>query len=161
MNSQKNKRGIDYWVMSIAIVMMLVVVMIQVISRIFLVPITWGEEVAKWLMIWIVFGGLGYASKEGGLISVDYFVKKLKPQNQKIVYIMNMVFTFLYFLILFVSSASYFKLLTEKNQKFPITKMPATFTVAAMLVGCILVIIFSVRQIKIIKDTDYSAKEGE
>ena len=161
MDLKKKKRGIDYWVMSAMVILMLAVVMIQVITRIFFVPITWGEEVAKWLMIWIVFGGLGYASKEGGLISVDYFVKKFKPRSQKVISIMNMVCTILYFSILFVSSIFYFILLTKKNQKFPITHAPATLTVAAMLVGCILVVIFAIKQIKDIRKKDCFIKEDE
>lgn len=161
LDSQKKKRGIDYWIMSLMLILMLVVVMIQVISRVIFVPITWGEEVAKWLMIWIVFGGLGYASKDGGLISVDYFVNKFKPRTRKAIYIMNMVCTILYFAILFVSSTSYFILLTKKDQRFPITRMPATFTVAAMLLGCVLVIIFGIEQIKAIRKTEYSIEEDE
>lgn len=161
MDSQKKKRGIDYWVMSALVILMLVVVMIQVITRIFFVPITWGEEVAKWLMIWIVFGGLGYASKDGGLISVDYFVKKFKPKSQKVIFIINMACTIIYFAILFVSSVSYFILLTRKSQKFPITHMPSTITVASMIVGCILVIIFGIEEIKAIRKTDNSIKGDE
>lgn len=161
MDSKKKKRGIDYWLMAILVMLMLVVVMIQVITRVFFVPITWGEEVAKWLMIWIVFGGLGYASRDGGLISVDYFVKKFKPKSQKTIYIFNMVCTIIYFAILFVSSISYFILLTKKGQKFPITHMPATLTVAAMIVGCILVVIFGIEQIKAIRKTYNSIKEDE
>lgn len=161
LDLKKKKRGIDYWVMAILVVLMTVVVMIQVTTRLLFVPITWGEEVAKWIMIWIVFGGLGYASKDGGLISVDYFVKKLKPKSQKVTYIMNMVCTIAYFSILFVSSVSYFILLTKKGRKFPITRMPATFTVVAMLVGCILVIIFGIEQIKSIQKTHSQIREEE
>lgn len=155
----KKKLKLDYWSPAVLMCLMTIVVMIQVCLRIAGHPITWGEEIARWLLIWMVFTGLMYAFNDGGLISVDYFVKKLSPKRRKAVYYFNMGTTILYFAILFVSSIAYFVLLHNKGTVFPITKMPSTLTVVAELLGCILAIIFAVRQLFVIKKTNYAEEE--
>lgn len=158
---KKKKLGFDYWIIGVLMVAMVVVVMIQVTTRLMGVPIMWGEELARWILIWIVFGGLGYAFRDGGLISVDFFVNKFKPRKKKVVHIVDMALTIVYFVILLISSVYYFMLLHNKGQTFPVTGMPATFTVAAMLLGCVLAIIFAAQQIKSILKKNYEDEESE
>lgn len=160
MNPDKKKRGVDYWIAAAMLILMVVVVMIQVCTRIAGRPIMWGEEVARWLLIWIVFVGLGYAFRDGGLISVDFFIKGFKPSDQKKIHYFNMAATVLYFGILFLSSICYFMMVHNKGQTYPITGMPATFTIVAMLLGSVLAVLYAVKQIRVIRSTDYNQKGG-
>ena len=164
MNANKPKKkkwGFDYWIIGTLMILMVIVVMIQVTTRLMGSPIMWGEELARWILIWIVFGGLGYAFRDGGLISVDFFVSRFKPRKKKIVLIADMTLTILYFTILFISSIFYFILLHNKEQVFPVTGMPATFTVLAMLLGCALAVFYAGGQIRSILKKNYEVEERE
>lgn len=143
----KKKRGLGYWVPAILLLVMVVVVMIEVITRFMGRPIIWGEEIAIWLMIWIIFFGLGYAFDDGGLIAVDYFVSKMKPRTQKILNMNAMVLTIVYFGILLYSSIPYFMYLQEKHSYYPVTKMPSNITTTAIILGCVLAIAFALRKL--------------
>ncbi|WP_165445272.1 TRAP transporter small permease [Bacilliculturomica massiliensis] len=158
---KKKKRGLDYWIAAFLLILMVVVVMIQVCTRMAGRPIQWGEEVARWLLIWIVFVGLGYAFRDGGLISVDFFTKKFRPGTQKKIHYFNMVMTIAYFTVLFVSAVYYFAMVHNRGQVYPITGMPATFTILAMLTGSVLAVIYAVKQIGVIRHTDQEGKGGE
>lgn len=160
VEENKNQFKLDFWIPAILMALMVVVVMVQVVFRLMGRPIMWGEEVAKWMLIWIVFSGIGYAFKDGGLISVDFFVKRMRPATRKVVHLVDMGLIILYFGVLGGSAIHYARILQQKGQVFPITKVPAYFTVAAMVVGSLLAILYAVREIRRIAKTDYEKKEG-
>ena len=144
--NQKKKRGLEYWVPAILMLAMVVVVMIEVITRLLGDPIIWGEEVAIWIMIWIIFFGLSYAFKDGGLVAVDFFVSKMKPRTQKVANIVSMVLTAVYFGLLLASAVGYFFYLKEKEATYPMTGLPNNITTIAVIIGCVFAVVFAVRQ---------------
>ncbi len=48
-------------------------------------PLVWGEDVAAFLLVAIIFGSLGYTALHGGHIRVDVLIVKLSPRKQKVV----------------------------------------------------------------------------
>ena len=48
-------------------------------------PLVWGEDVAAFLLVAIIFGSLGFTALHGGHIRVDVLVLKLSPTKQKFV----------------------------------------------------------------------------
>lgn len=82
----------DLIVSSVVLVAMIVVILIQIIFRLMGNPLSWTEEVARWMLVWATFAGASYAFKNGGLIRVDFFVKKLfldSPTNQVFIVMEN------------------------------------------------------------------------
>ena len=63
----------DLIVSSVVLVAMIVVILIQIIFRLMGNPLSWTEEVARWMLVWATFAGASYAFKNGGLIRVDFF----------------------------------------------------------------------------------------
>ena len=83
----------DLIVSSIVLVAMIVVILIQIIFRLMGNPLSWTEEVARWMLVWATFAGASYAFKNGGLIRVDFFVKKLfKKKGRRITDIAAMMY---------------------------------------------------------------------
>ena len=66
----------DLIVSSVVLVAMIVVILIQIIFRLMGNPLSWTEEVARWMLVWATFAGASYAFKNGGLIRVDFFLRK-------------------------------------------------------------------------------------
>ena len=114
----------DLIVSSVVLVAMIVVILIQIIFRLMGNPLPWTEEVARWMLVWATFAGASYAFKNGGLIRVDFFVKKLfKKKGRRITDIAAMMFMIVYFGLLGVSAASYMKMTISKGQTYPITQV--------------------------------------
>src|SRR5699024_6396085 len=63
------------------VVIMVILIFMQVVSRSILgITFSWPEEAARFLFIWVVFLGVGFAFKYGANISIEAFVERL-PMN--------------------------------------------------------------------------------
>lgn len=138
---EKKVNKFDLWLGSAVLILMVVVVCLQVVFRYFGHPLSWPEEVARWTMIWVTFAGASYAFKNGGLIRVEYFVQK---------YVINVIDMGLLgglFCYLAFSSFQYIMLTLKKHQSYNVTQMPYAVVVSALLLGGILCMVFSIKQI--------------
>lgn len=140
---------LDLVLSSLVLMAMATVILIQIVFRLMGHPLSWTEEVARWLLVWATFAGASYAFKNGGLITVDYFVKKLlKEQGQKISGICAMIFTIAYFGLMGISACAYMKMTLEKSQTYPITKVPYAITLISLIYCGISCCIFAVKEIQ-------------
>jgi TRAP-type transport system small permease protein len=63
------------WVVSLSLIALVVVVFLQVFYRyIFAAPITWSEEMARFIFVWIALMGTFLALKSKGHISIETFI---------------------------------------------------------------------------------------
>lgn len=137
----------DLIVSSVVLVAMIVVILIQIIFRLMGNPLSWTEEVARWMLVWATFAGASYAFKNGGLIRVDFFVKKLfKKKGRRITDIAAMMFMIVYFGLLGVSAASYMKMTISKGQTYPITQVPYAITLISLVYCGLSCCIFAVKE---------------
>lgn len=68
------------------VVVMVVIIFIQIISRAIIgSSFSWTEELARILMIWVIFLGAGFAFQYGAHVSVETIVQRFPPNVQKIV----------------------------------------------------------------------------
>lgn len=68
---------------------MLVFVVLQVISRYFLpFSLSWTEELARFIMLWLIFLGASHIAKASSYIRVDFLVKRMPP---KIQFVLNVI----------------------------------------------------------------------
>ena len=144
---KKNLQKFDLWLSSLAIILMILIIFIQVLFRYSGHPLSWPEEVARWMMIWITFAGASYAFRNGGLIRVDYFVKKLFPKKTvRVINIIDMVVMALFFMFMGYSSLQYTWNVIRKNQLYQVTRVPYAFVSISLVLCSVLCIIFSIVQ---------------
>lgn len=72
------------WIGGIFSVIMTLIVVYAVLARyLFKRPIGWSEEIAVYLMIWVVFLGAAYTLKENAHIGVDILISRLSAFPKK------------------------------------------------------------------------------
>ncbi|WP_054707932.1 TRAP transporter small permease [Bacillus sp. JCM 19041] len=75
--------GIKYLV-SIMLVVLAILVVLQVTTRFVInVPLSWTEEIARYLMIYIVFLGSGLAMRYNQHIAIDFLLDVIKQKNKE------------------------------------------------------------------------------
>lgn len=68
------------WVLVVFITTMCAVMLIQIIFRyLFNMPLTWPEEVARYIFIWVVFLGAAVAFRAQAHLGMDFATSKLSP----------------------------------------------------------------------------------
>src|SRR5665648_823686 len=93
MKINKDKLTIDFLLPAVLMITMVIVVFTQIIFRLMRNPLSWPDELSRWLLIWITFAGTSYCFKNGGLISVDFFVNKYFKESKRYFDIMSSVIT--------------------------------------------------------------------
>lgn len=80
-------------------------IMIQVIFR-YLIgkPLTWPEELARYMMIWLVFTGATNLAKEKKHIRIDFFVNALPLRAQTVISVLNNMIVSLSLIALLIGS---------------------------------------------------------
>lgn len=68
----------------LCVIGMIIVVFLQVIFRfIFNDPLSWSEELARYLFVWITFLGAAICAREKGHIGMDFVVNKFPSKMRK------------------------------------------------------------------------------
>lgn len=100
-------------------------------------PITWLEEVAIGLFIWLVFIGISSAMRRNGHIGVDYFVKKMPRPLKLISHIIRAVA--IYYVLIYVFIYLGFDLTSQAvNKVTPILGISYSLIDLAVPIGGIL-----------------------
>lgn len=137
----------DLWLGSLALIVMVFIVVLQVVFRYFGKPLSWPEEVARWTMIWITFAGASHCFKNGGLIRVEFFVQKFfSKKAQNAIEILNMAVMGSFFAFLGYSAFNYMLLTIRKHQVYNVTRMTYAAISFALVLGSVLCILFSASQ---------------
>ncbi|MCV9888090.1 MULTISPECIES: TRAP transporter small permease [Bacillaceae] len=134
----------------------IVLVLVSMVSLVFLnvvlryafsSGITWSEELARYLFVWIVFLGAIVASKEKGHLGVDLVISKVPKRFQKILYLLANSLT-VFVLILFLDGL--FKMMElNKLVTGPATGIPeAVFYLAGVVASILMIIITAIQTIR-------------
>jgi len=84
---------------AILLFIMLVLVSVQVITRyIFNNPISWTEEMARFILVWITFIGAAISLKQNQHVKFEYLLDKLSPRIKKVVETLGDIITGLFLL---------------------------------------------------------------
>lgn len=82
---------VDY-LMGIMFAFMVILVLFNVILRYFFNSgITWSEEMARYLFVWIIYIGAIGAMRDNMHLSVDVFINRFNPSIKKIIYIIGQI----------------------------------------------------------------------
>lgn len=98
--------------------------------------LSWTEETARYLMIWMGFVATGLALREGGHIAVEFLPERLPPAAQRgmraMVQLLGLVFLFT------VIGAGWMLIVRVSGQRTPVLGISMLWPYLAIPVGCLL-----------------------
>jgi len=72
----------------------------QICTRIAGIPLSWSEELARYLAVWLTFIGAAYALRKGSLAIVEILFNKLSGTSKKILIVFISICIFVFCIIL-------------------------------------------------------------
>lgn len=151
-------RNIEIYFASILLASFSILTMLQVIMRyVFNNPLSWSEELARYMFVWFVYISGSYAVKYRRHVRLGFIVDKMpKPIN---LYSQLLAFlSWLSFLIfLDIYSFKVITLLIDSKQKSPATNIPMYILYFSILIGAILMTIRVIQHVvnKVVEIRDY------
>ena len=152
---RSQRRGPGWWfdraVEGIVIAAFLIFVAItfgQVVLRYgFGRPLTWSEEVSRYLFVWVVFVGAGVAARHNGHIALDFLVTRFPPGLRRSVALGMGALSLAMLLLVFVW---YGWALTQVSirQESPATGVPVGYATLAIPVGGLLTALNTIRAVR-------------
>ena len=117
----------------------------QVVARyVFGHPITWTEEICRYLFVWVVFVGAGVAERSRGHITLDFLTTRLPPNVRRRLDMVNGILCVGMVLLLFVWYGWSLTVVSMRQQS-PFGGPPVGFAALAIPVGGLLMILNIIR----------------
>jgi TRAP-type C4-dicarboxylate transport system permease small subunit len=107
--------------------------------------LSWADELAQVLMVWLTFLGAGVAMRDRLHYAFDYLVRSLPWRWQRRVVILGYLLSIAMTLALIYWSAKVSLLITD--WVMPATGMPRSWVYAACPVGCTFLLIYQIRNL--------------
>ncbi|MFB3819453.1 MAG: TRAP transporter small permease [Candidatus Methylomirabilales bacterium] len=101
-------------------------------------PLTWSEEVARYLFVWVVFLGAGVAARYRAHIALDFLVSRFSPGARAWVLRAMTLLSLAMLLLVFVWHG-WALTLVSLRQESPATGIPVGYATAAIPVGGLLI----------------------
>jgi C4-dicarboxylate transporter DctQ subunit len=122
-----------------AMAFMSLLLFVNVIMRyVLLKPIAWADEVALYLLVWVVFIGGSVAIRTRGHIAIDLLPLILPPKARRWLAVAVQALTILFFIVFFWYSLQHTLRVRSIDQLTPILQAPMWLTYLAMPVGTFL-----------------------
>ena len=124
----------------IALVAMSLAVGLQVVMRyIFEAALSWSEELARYLCIWLVFVGSSFAVRKGRHICVDALYGALPPKAARCVAITADVIFLIFAVLVLVLGLDVLQQVAESGQDSPAMGVRLSAIYSALPVGFVLI----------------------
>jgi TRAP-type C4-dicarboxylate transport system permease small subunit len=116
--------------------------MLQIVARfILMVSIPWTDELARYLMIWASFVGLGVAYRKKELICVEFFREKLPPHLLKVALLISDLLCSIFAIVIVLYGV---KLCFQNaGQVSPSMRISFGIIYAIIPLGCLLYLLFA------------------
>lgn len=98
-------------------------------------PLTWSEEAARYMMVWVTYLGAGIAVKKGRHIGVTMFIGKLPFGLRRPLILFSEVVSLLFLVVLVYQGVNL--LLTLRTQVSPAIGLPMIIPYFAIPFGCL------------------------
>lgn len=114
-------------------------VIVQVFCRYFLsAPLTWSEELARYLQIWMVMLGAATMMRKGGHLAIDIVTASMPPKVKRVTDFIVYIATITFFVIVLYYGV--FLTMNAGRQTSPAVNMPMSFVYAALPTGSALIL---------------------
>lgn len=153
---QKIDKGLaaaEVWFMVVGIAVMGVIMAMEVFFRLFLSALTWSEELAKYIFVWVVFIGMSYGIGKGLHIRLEILEEKLPRKVTRILSVVCDVFCIVIFVSLFQPSLEYLT--------FQCTQKAATIPVHMGYVAAVMPVSLVLCMVRMVLDIGKALKGGK
>lgn len=123
---------------------------VNVVMRyVFLLPIYWAEELARYLMVWMIFIGASQVSKFGGHVAVDIVPRFLSKRSNTILTIIVNLICILFCILLAYFSFKQMLRVKVAHQVSPAMELPMWIAYLSIPLGVVLMLIRYVQHIRL------------
>lgn len=129
-------------ILGLLLTVMCLVIIVQVIFRGLKMSLPWSEEFSRYVMIYIVFLGTGYAVRFDLLMSVKILWEKVPPAAVRFLSLLVNCLMAIFFLMILVYGIEI--LGTVQNQTSPAMQLPMSFPYGAIPAGSALMLLNSI-----------------
>ncbi len=120
---------------------MVALIFLQVCMRyVFQSSLSWSEELARYLFLWIIWLGAAYATKENSHISLDFITSRLPRKGKIIASAMKYVIWVLFAIFLAYISWNLTIIIFERGQVSPALRIPMWYAYASIPCGITLML---------------------
>jgi TRAP-type C4-dicarboxylate transport system permease small subunit len=128
------------WVLVLFVSVMCIIMMTQIVSRyLFNTPLTWPEEMARYLFIWVVFLGAASAFRARAHLGMDFATSKLTPAVQhKLSRLVEVLILGFFIFILYITPEA---VSVTRFQKSPVLHLQMHWIYLAFPVASVLMIL--------------------
>ena len=133
---------IPEFICAIVLAMLIFFLVISVISRYGMdLGLTWGDELARLLFVWIVLLGFAIAVRHRSNVGVDWFVSKLSPQRRRsVAFVQDLL---VLFFSLFFTWQAYVTVGFSIMQRLPALDITIAWLYGSALAAGILMVIYA------------------
>lgn len=136
---------------------MSILIIVQIFTRFVIeYPLHWTEELARYLMVYLVFLGAAIALRNNRLIAIEALTQALSPFLQRVLKIVVMAFTIGFAIILIVQGFEIVQAISM--QKSAGLRIPMSIPYLAIPIGAILMVI---NAFAVLFDPNNVTEEGE
>lgn len=154
---------IEMYFITYLLILMSCDVFLQIIMRyVFNNSLSWSEELATFMMMWMTWVGASYGVKEGIHLRVTIFVDMLKGKSRAIAYIIIDIIWLIFSFYMVVMGTRIVRLAFEAQRVSPALEVPMYFIYSSVVVGCFLMFLSLITSIrKRIRNYKQLLKEAE
>jgi len=139
------EKFIEYFIFAL-LSSMSIVIFLQVVFRyIIRYSLPWSEELSRYLFVWLALMGAAVGVKKNAHFGVDILVRRLKPKNQKILYLIGSLFILFFLCVIIFEGVK----LTINNwtQLSPAMRIPMSFPYSSVPASFLLMLVYIVKNI--------------
>lgn len=126
-------------------------------TKIMILP--WAEELARYLMVWLVFFGIGAGAKQNRHFTVDNLVNALPKSTHKPLFMLRTIITVVYCGIIAYIGFGLIHSLKLMGQSSPAMRTPMWIIYSAVPVGLVIMIVrtlqFAIKKFILDKDNNF------
>jgi TRAP-type C4-dicarboxylate transport system permease small subunit len=139
---------IEAYILVFILCMIAFVMLLQIIMRYFFnTPLSWPEELCRYLYIWMCFIGLSFCLHNMSELRVDFLEKMLRGRLQLIFKVLLTAISILFYSYLLTQSISVFTKIYHLGQSSPAAGIPMFLVYMAMPVSFSLTVIRAVQKL--------------
>lgn len=143
MTLKKLNKGITKVLEILIVIFALIMVLscfAQICTRLAGIPLSWSEELARYMAVWLTFIGAAYALRKKSLAVVEILYNKLTGNNKKALFLLISALTFLFcFILIWYGNAFALKFM---GQQTPALKIPKGLVYYSAVVSGVVMVLF-------------------